>query len=177
MAEFLVSIPSNAPDYVKEVVDEIYIPLAEKLTPLIAEKSVNFSKKNPHKNEGILQAYIDKMEWEVSIMSYPNGNFNITLESSGVTIDRFVNVKKGKIEHSLFELPYRLQGAGLANHVMKASIDMGDKLGIDKIELGANIDVGGYAWLRKGFFPDMGAESLLFIAEENSGKFPLRGIS
>ena len=45
-------------------------------------------------------------------------------------------------------------GGGLAKDVMRASMDEYKKLGIDKVTVHANIDVGGYAWAKFGFRSD-----------------------
>lgn len=77
------------------------------------------------------------------------------------------------IDHSYFVLPKELQGKGLADPVMNFSQKVAERFGINRIQVHANIDVGGYAWLRKGFFPDhppgRAARRLLGVAQNEKG--------
>lgn len=57
------------------------------------------------------------------------------------------------VEHSYFALSRDYQGGGHARRMMQASLHAYDRLGIDRAEVHANIDVGGYSWARVGFTP------------------------
>jgi len=56
-----------------------------------------------------------------------------------------------RVEHDIFELPSILQGRGIATQVLADSLKTYEALGIQHVELVANLDVGGYAWGRLGF--------------------------
>ena len=79
-----------------------------------------------------------------------------TVGGNGVTLRRNIIRSKAKglvVEHSEFRLSKERQGNGTAKKVLASSIRLYEELGVDRIELNANIDVGGYAWARYGFTP------------------------
>ena len=53
--------------------------------------------------------------------------------------------------HSHFDLPSKVKDAGLGKKVFKALYKQYQNAGIQKLEVLANIDVGGYVWGRYGF--------------------------
>lgn len=55
------------------------------------------------------------------------------------------------VEHSLFEVDAQYQGKGLSKAVLRAFYEQYRAIGIDRMEVHANIDVGGYTWARYGF--------------------------
>jgi hypothetical protein len=44
-------------------------------------------------------------------------------------------------------------GGGIGKKMLAGNVAMYQKLGLDKVKVGANIDVGGYAWARYGYVP------------------------
>lgn len=86
------------------------------------------------------------------------GSVNIDMSGDGIIISRTVRPREGIIEHALFELDDGLQGRGLSRHVLNATANISERTGINRVVLEANLDVGGYAWLRKGVFPEDVAE-------------------
>jgi hypothetical protein len=116
-------------------------------------------------HNGMLQAasvFGDRAKLDVS---YENGkpyHFKVDVlneagdEEVGI-IERMVgqDIKGDKyIDHSIFMLDDKLQGAGQAKKFLASSVEAYKHLGIDKVKVHANIDVGGYAWLKYGFKPD-----------------------
>lgn len=83
---------------------------------------------------------------------------NITRET--IIIQRKFLLDDKQLTNELFEIPKRLQSQGIANIVNAAGAKAADVLGIKTVKLYANIDVGGYAWVRKGFWPVHGKEVL-----------------
>lgn len=57
------------------------------------------------------------------------------------------------VEHDYFLLPPEVQGGSIAKTILRNSLDIYDSMGLDRITLHANINVGGYAWSRYGFKP------------------------
>lgn len=82
------------------------------------------------------------------------GSLNIDMSGDGIVISRTIRPSEGVIEHALFELDEDLQGRGLSRHVLNATANIAERTGINRVVLEANLDVGGYAWLRKGVFPE-----------------------
>lgn len=104
-------------------------------------------------------------DWTVKLSQYLDRSGNTYLELQVVNsahpklyIQRQIyhDVVRGEkfIDHNYFVLPKALQGKGLADPVMALSQKISERFRINRIKVHANIDVGGYAWLRKGFVPD-----------------------
>ena len=55
--------------------------------------------------------------------------------------------------HDVFTINGEGQGGGIGKQVLKTQFDEYEKMGVAKVEVHANIDVGGYAWARFGFVP------------------------
>lgn len=126
----------------QEVVADL-IQLAEQLDKLIGEGEGNWRAKVAAKSDLTGNKYL--------IVVLEHGKYrDLTLQRrmyiETVSVQKF-------IEHMHFALPEELQGKGLADPVMDFSRKQAERFGIDIIKLYANLDVGGYAWLRKGFMP------------------------
>ena len=57
------------------------------------------------------------------------------------------------ISNDLFKLAERDQEQGFGKQITSNLVDVADHIGASKIELEANINIGGYAWARYGFAP------------------------
>lgn len=55
------------------------------------------------------------------------------------------------VSHDIFELPDVLQGKGISKRIFKELFSEYEIIGIDRVEVLANMDVGGYCWGRYGF--------------------------
>lgn len=55
--------------------------------------------------------------------------------------------------HGYLKVDPNVRGTGMVPTMLKNQIDLYRKLGIERVKLTANIDVGGYAWARYGFAP------------------------
>jgi hypothetical protein len=53
--------------------------------------------------------------------------------------------------HTQFRLPKSQQGAGIAKKVLNTSMLEYQRLGVQRVELNANLEMGGYAWAKFGF--------------------------
>ncbi len=58
---------------------------------------------------------------------------------------------KKEVEHSLFTMDKALQGKGLSKDLFKIWHNQYKEMGIRKINLHANLSIGGYAWGKYGF--------------------------
>jgi hypothetical protein len=65
--------------------------------------------------------------------------------------DRSFDFKANTVTHELFEINGPQQGEGLMTEWFDKVIPEYQELGIDTIEVHANISVGGYAWAKAGF--------------------------
>lgn len=70
-----------------------------------------------------------------------------------------------KVSHDYFVLDTAYQGSGHARTMMRASVEEYVRRGITKIEVHANIDVGGYSWARLGFRPRHPDQTRRLLAE------------
>lgn len=87
--------------------------------------------------------------------------FEIKIEGNLLNVHRkFTNLKEYELHNLLLNLDPTIQNRGIADLVNRPGVKILEKLGGKKIILEANTDVGGYAWLRKGFWPDDGKEFL-----------------
>lgn len=57
------------------------------------------------------------------------------------------------VTHDLLSLRKNLQSGGIAKDILSSSFSLYEQLGVNRVELFANIDVGGYAWAKYGFSP------------------------
>jgi hypothetical protein len=77
--------------------------------------------------------------------------------SHGATLSRSFGRKwDGKLEvhHDLFKLPDSARGSGVGAEVIARSMAQYKKMGVDKVTMLANLDVGGYVWARMGYVPE-----------------------
>lgn len=68
-------------------------------------------------------------------------------------IERTLILNEGRAYHNYFELEPHVQGGGIAKSLMRNQFDIYQQLGINRVDLSANIDVGGYSWAKYGFVP------------------------
>ena len=69
-------------------------------------------------------------------------------------VRKFTRSAEGKLttaKHEYFQMPASAQGSGVGKLFLRNQLALYDQLGIERITLYANIDVGGYAWARYGF--------------------------
>ena len=95
---------------------------------------------------------------EKSCKVFENGNAALSYSGkneAGKEVNLVRNFVKGKngieVNHSLFDLPDELQGIGISKSVFRSLFKEYDAMGISRIELRANKDVGGYCWAKYGF--------------------------
>lgn len=62
------------------------------------------------------------------------------------------------VDHSFFELSAAMQNRGIGRRVLRQQFNAYQRLGVQRVELLANIDVGSYAWARYGFRPTSTAD-------------------
>lgn len=71
---------------------------------------------------------------------------------------RLINFKTNSAESSYFDVDRAYQhskgGTNIGKTMLKANVEMYKKLGLDKVAVHANIDVGGYAWAKYGYVPN-----------------------
>lgn len=78
----------------------------------------------------------------------------LSWQGQGVSLQRmfFVDGEGRKVvDHELFSLPKELQGKGISKQVFRALYEQYRVAGVQRMEVFANIDVGGYTWARYGF--------------------------
>lgn len=68
------------------------------------------------------------------------------------------------VEHDLFRVPNALQDTGIGRAVLGRQFAFYDAIGVGRVEVHANIDIGGYTWARMGFLPRQ--QSLPRLAEK-----------
>jgi hypothetical protein len=66
---------------------------------------------------------------------------------------RTIDFENNKAESDYFKLNAGKQHANVGKQILAANMAMYQKLGLDELEVHANIDVGGYAWAKYGYVP------------------------
>lgn len=97
---------------------------------------------------------------KVDVVIHGEGAFTFKgFDSSGVKsfdcsrLFSYEDKEKLFIHHALFRIDPQYQNANIAKRVMLSSVGLYDNIGVNRIAMQANIDVGGYAWARYGFSP------------------------
>lgn len=105
----------------------------------------------------------NKIFWKSKrITIFPNGNANLTYDGEYIDskgnkqnpyLSRMFRMEDDKkvVYHDVFNLPSGLQGKGLSKSVFRELFKSYESMGIDRVEVLANMDVGGYCWGRYGF--------------------------
>lgn len=147
-----ITVVNNAGTPISLTVQERYQSLAEELMEKIGGEL-----------ESTLTIYGDSERTTINIRIAEPGQKQASLQVSRTLINN-----GSMLSNQLLEMKKPLQGKGLANLVNQAGLDILDGIGAPSrtIVLHANIDIGGYAWLRKGFWPDKGKFKLDWIIEK-----------
>lgn len=87
-----------------------------------------------------------------------------------IVISRTIDPERRTIHHELFYMAEEYQGKGLSRHVLNATDKIAKYANVNRVVLDANLDVGGYAWLRKGVFP----KDAQTLVEQISGSYELK---
>lgn len=88
------------------------------------------------------------------------------------TITRSFNPESKTAYHGYLRVDEGVRRTGLVPTMLKNQIDLYQKLGIEKVKLSANIDVGAYAWAKYGWLPSAMEWGMLrsrFEAQLNAG--------
>lgn len=93
------------------------------------------------------------------------------------TYNRIINWRDRTAESAFLQLNRGQTDKAVGKKVLAGNIEMYQKLGLDKVKVHANIDVGGYAWAKYGYVPDEGSwrslrsdiQEKLFGSMESSG--------
>jgi hypothetical protein len=74
---------------------------------------------------------------------------------------RDLKIGDNKAYSAYFKLKSAETGGGVGKQLLAANVAMYEKMGFDKVEVTANIDVGGYAWAKYGYVPTQSSWSSL----------------
>jgi HK97 family phage major capsid protein/HK97 family phage prohead protease len=66
---------------------------------------------------------------------------------------RSIDIDSNKASSEYFKLSDTKTAAGIGKHMLAANVAFYQHIGLDAVELHANIDVGGYAWAKYGYVP------------------------
>lgn len=66
-------------------------------------------------------------------------------------VQRTYHAQHGVMEHTYLKLSDEEQGSGAIKEMFRTSLPIYEKHGVKRIDLHANLDMGGYAWGRYGF--------------------------
>lgn len=102
-------------------------------------------------DEIMKQSGIEDMDYEITGLN--RREFRFRIDGAGVTLSREFKVRNGELEvyHKLFEMPKRMQGKGISKATFRALFKEYERMGVRRITVHANLDIGGYTWSRYGF--------------------------
>jgi hypothetical protein len=158
----VVSYPADNPDIFANATNaqkliDLYRPLIEKLA---AEGG----------GDGSWSLLITSSDDKTLVVSIRSGLPLGPKKATRVVIDRVFSKREAGVvlSNDLFVLGDKLQGKGLANLVNKVGAEALEGFGGKVVTLHANLETGGYAWLRKGVWPNGGAATLDKIVDTAS---------
>lgn len=91
------------------------------------------------------------------------------------TISRTTRSRDNSVEHEFFKLDEQLQGQGIGASVIRSQVESYKQMGIDRVDVHAALNAGGYTWLRHGFVTNSkeGGDRLAYEATTRRvGRFP-----
>lgn len=94
---------------------------------------------------------LEDLNWRV--VARDDGSCIVLCNTIGMSIRRDFYVNKGvfEVHHELFTLDEEYQGKGFSKTVLASFYRQYLQMGVEKISVTANIDVGGYCWAKYGF--------------------------
>lgn len=99
------------------------------------------------------------ISWKKKILEHNDYTGSVMFTYAGVDKEgkeiilqrTFSNRNLKLVKHSYFEIPESMQGQGFSKEVFQSLYKQYQNAGIERIEVQANLDVGGYTWAKYGF--------------------------
>ena len=70
------------------------------------------------------------------------------------TYTREIDLVDNSAESAYFSIHSGAQGGGIGKELLRSNVALYQQMGLEKLKVHANIDVGGYAWAKYGYVPD-----------------------
>lgn len=85
-----------------------------------------------------------------------NDMWSVSFDSLGASmkIRRTVDMGSKTVSNDLFEVARSFQKSGVGKTALRNQTEIWEHVGMERMTVHANIDVGGYAWARYGYVPD-----------------------
>ena len=131
---------------------KVYSELINTLTPMMYVAP----DVPPNIQAELKKQFFEDLEWGLNVRKSGSGQFIISVMNNKGGIEFRRKIHPDYIYHAFFELSSKFQNLGISTIVNDASVKLADHFKINKLVLNANLDVGGYAWLRKGAIPEAG---------------------
>lgn len=129
---------------------------------------VDFFDKHMEILEDVSFQTSEELEYNLNVSRIGEGLLQVNIENEDISLIRNIEVKWKRAEHESFHMDEYLQGKNIGKKILKAEFEAYQKAGIEKVELHANSQVGGYAWARYGFKADVDfVEQNLHIVLDN----------
>lgn len=170
MANIDLFLEDDLPSWLVDIVNGELVEMIERVNPTVLEALLPDTTDMPDNlAQFVIEEARNNHKWNVSILNNFD-SYTIQVSTSGMSFEREILMSDKVMYHSFFQLNDKLQGKGLSQEVLALSDKIIDAAKLDSVVLSANIDVGGYAWLRKGFFPDGGVPELIKTARNGELK-------
>lgn len=155
------NLPDNITFEVMESQEDFHV--IENWNKYVRDKPEDFAR---NLIKGIKTKNGAEIKFKIQLLQSVREKNNITLMVEGVentsrgksvfTATRKFHKTDDRLEmyHSYFEVDAAHRNSDIGKQFFNNLLEMYDRWDVKKITVGANIDVGGYAWARYGFLPD-----------------------
>jgi hypothetical protein len=144
---FLKKEDKPTPDQLEKA--HVHIPEGK-----LAEFETKFNMSPIDYKEKLLEGLSPELAQAISVhISGGANNWTVQAIGGGFRQERTFDFYDHSVDHDRWQLSESMQGTGIGKTVFKNQMDLYDHLGINRINVHANMSVGGYAWARFGFVP------------------------
>lgn len=124
---------SGKPDNFNKIMEGFDVAqFDEEITKLFGEKGLSFTDR---------------------VFRIGSDNVNFTYSGKGFYLERTFLIKDGvkNVNHDYFKIPENIQGGGVSKQLFQSLYKQYQNVGVEVLNVHANINVGGYTWAKYGF--------------------------
>lgn len=139
----------------QNIVKNDFLELAKKQKVIFEEPALKKLVELRYKKEELAERFLTvPYNDKVSIIAQPNYiSFKISNFNEIDLLKRTYFPAENKVKHDFLEIFPEYQGKGIAKEILLKQMMFYRQAGIQKIEIDASLEIGGYAWAKYGFLP------------------------